>query len=108
MAGAVAVDTFGIVYSKKGNYEVTKYSDRLPQHDEYVQVMTQTQGVAINLKSFEYPKPDPKIWQTQRMFESFRRQIYDDIEQCKQCTCIADEVGKGKTVCKTVPSCNIN
>ena len=103
---AVAVDTFDSLYTKKGVYKVTKWSDKIPQYDEYAQVVRQTQGVTVNLKSFEYPKPDPRNWQTQRVFESIRRQVYDDIEHCKECTCVADEVGKGRTVCKTVMSCN--
>lgn len=106
---AIAVDTFNYLYTKKGHdVKVTKWSDKLPLYDEYVQVLTQTQGVTVNLKTFEYPEPNPKIWQTKQVFKSIRRQIYDDIEDCKRCTCVADEVGKGKTVCKTVLSCNVN
>lgn len=105
---AIAVDSFNYLYSKKGVFKVTKWSDKLPRYDEYVQVLSQTQGVTINLKSFEHPEPSPKIWQTQRVFESIRRQIYDDIEHCKECSCVANEVGKGRTVCWTVQSCNVN
>ena len=101
------MDTFGLLYSKKGVFNVTKYSDKLPQYDEYIQVITQTKGVAINLKSFEYPRPNPKIWQTEQVFKSILRQINDDIVHCKECSCVVDEVGKGKTVCKTVQSCNV-
>ena len=99
------MDTFDYLYSKKGVFKVTKWSDKLPEYDEYAQVIRKTQGVAIDLKTFEHPTPHPEIWQTRRVFETIRRQVQDDIDNCKQCTCVTDEVGKGKTVCKTVLSC---
>lgn len=99
------MDTFDYLYRKKGVFKVTKWSDKLPEYDEYAQVIAKTQGVAINLKTFEYPRPNSDIWQTMRVFETIRRQVQDDIDKCKQCMCATDEVGKGKTICKTVLSC---
>ncbi|KAJ7389325.1 hypothetical protein OS493_032181 [Desmophyllum pertusum] len=96
---AIAVDTFGHLYTKKNRVDkVTKWSDKLPQYDEYVQVLTKTQGVVIKLKAFESGKTD-------RVFQSIVERMRED--KCDQeCTCVTDEVGKGKTICKTVPSCN--
>ena len=96
------MDTFDYLYNKKGEFKVTKWSDKLPEYDEYAQVISKTQGVAINLKSFEYPRPSANIWQTTRVFETIRRQVEEDIAKCKQCTCVTDVVGKGKTICKSV------
>ena len=98
----IAVDSFGYLYRKKGESKVTKWSDKLPEYDEYAQVIAKTQGVAINLKTFEYPRPDANNWQTMLVFNAIRRQVKNDIDKCKQCTCVTDEVGKGKTMCKTV------
>ena len=97
------MDTFGRHYAKKGEYKVAK--SVLPQNDEYVQVLKETKGVAIQVKAFEFPKPDPTKWKTKKIFEIIRRQINDDIQICKECICVADEVGKGKVVCKTIQSC---
>ena len=96
------MDTFGYSYRKKGVFKVTKWSDKLPEYDQYAQVIAKTQGVAINLKTFEFPRPNANIWQTVRVFETIRKQVEEDIEKCKQCTCVANEVGKGKTICKSV------
>ncbi|XP_068740726.1 uncharacterized protein [Montipora capricornis] len=101
---AIAVDTFGRHYVKKGEYKVAK--SVLPQNDEYVQVLKETKGVAIQVKEFEFPKPDPTKWKTKKLFEIIRRQINDDIQMCKECICLADEVGKGKVVCKTCEPAN--
>ena len=100
----IAVDTFGHLYHKKGIIKVTKSSDKLPdlEFDEYAQVIAKTKGVAINLKTFEFPRPNANIWQTIRVFEAIRKQVEEDIEKCKQCTCVTNEVGKGKTICKSV------
>ena len=96
------MDSFDYLYSKKGLSKVSKWSDKLPEYDEYAQVIAKTQGVTISLKMFEFPRPDANNWQTKRVFETIRKQVEDDINKCKQCTCVTDEVGQGKTMCKTV------
>lgn len=100
------MDTFNHLYSKR-HRKVHKWSDKLPQYDEYVRVLTKTQGVAVNLKrAFEEPQANPYLWQTQLLIESILKQLNDANKGCKECSCVIDEVGKGKTTCKTV-SCNI-
>lgn len=105
---AIAIDTFNNAYLKKGISKAETKSliklYRPPQNDEYFQVVTETQGVGINLKpAFEGPKAKPDSWQMKRILESIFKQLKHDTAQCRECSCVPDMVGKGKTVCKTVP-----
>lgn len=105
---AIAVDTFNNAYTKKGIFKTETGSlikhYRLPQNNEYFQIVTETQGVGINLKpAFEGPKANPESWQMDRILKSILRQVEQDTAQCKECSCVPDMVGKGKTICKAVP-----
>lgn len=107
---AVAVDALNMLYLKKGEYKATKWSDKLPKNDEYVEVVKQTQGVTVNLKWLEklpsrLEQHRTEARKEEAVFKSIRNQIDKDITHCKECGCIADEVGKGRTICKTVLSC---
>lgn len=106
----VAVDALNTLYLKKGEYKATKWSVKLPKNDEYVEVVKQTQGVTVNLKWLEklpsrLEQHGTEAKKEEAVFKSIYKQIYNDIIHCKQCNCIADEVGKGRTICKTVLSC---
>ena len=91
------MDAFGRHYVKKGEYSNPR---TLAQKDEYLQLLKETEGVAINLKTIESLELGSKSWRTKRIFEIIWKQIKDDTKAYRECICLADEVGKGKAVCK--------
>lgn len=91
------MDAYGRHYVKKGEYIDPR---TLALKDEYLQLLKETEGVAINLKTIESLKLGSKGWRTKRIFDIIWKQINDDTKACKECICLADEVGKGRAVCK--------
>ena len=99
---ALAVDAYGRHYVKKGEYINPR---TLALKDDYLQLLKETKGVAINLKTIESLELGSKSRKTERIFDIIWKQINDDTKACKECICLADEVGKGRAVCNARVFC---
>ena len=67
--------------------------------DDYFRVVTETGGAVFNMKAFETELN--KIARS-LVSRALVTQVKKNLSLCQKCLCSRDEVGAGKTVCKTV------
>ncbi|XP_031551894.1 apolipophorins-like [Actinia tenebrosa] len=93
-------------YRKDPEGSIRKNRQRLPEEDEYVKVVSKTEGAVFMVKRFEKDK-------TNKYFSEMIKNVmlkYSKGKRCMQCRCVPDEVGKGREVCKETSNfwCNWN